>query len=43
MDCFMGIGATGIACVQTGRDFIGVEIDGKYYDIAKKRIEEATA
>ena len=40
-DIAMGSGTTGVACVQTGRNFIGIEIDPKYYDIAEKRIEEA--
>lgn len=39
MDCFMGIGATGIACKQLNRNFIGCEIDKTYFDIAKRRIE----
>jgi len=41
LDPFMGSGTTGVACVQTGRRFIGIEIEPKYFDIAKKRIEEA--
>jgi DNA modification methylase len=41
LDCFMGSGTTGVACVQTGRNFIGIEIDPTYYDIAVKRIFEA--
>jgi len=40
-DWFMGGGTTGVACVQTGRKFIGVEIDERYFDIACKRIEAA--
>ena len=40
-DPFMGSGTTGVACVQTGRKFIGIEIDPKYFEIAKKRIEAA--
>ncbi len=43
MDPFMGSAATGVACVQTGRRFIGVEIDEGYYAIAEKRIAEARA
>lgn len=39
LDCFMGIGSTGVACANTNRNFIGVEIDKKYFDIAKDRIE----
>jgi site-specific DNA-methyltransferase (adenine-specific) len=41
LDPFMGSGTTGVACVQTGRRFIGIEIDPGYFDIAKKRISEA--
>lgn len=40
-DCFMGSGSTGVACVNTGRDFIGIELDADYFNIAKKRIEDA--
>jgi site-specific DNA-methyltransferase (adenine-specific) len=40
-DPFMGSGTTGVACVQLGRNFIGCEIDPKYFDIAKKRIAQA--
>ena len=40
-DPFMGSGSTGVACANTGRDFVGIELDGKYFDIAKNRIEEA--
>ena len=40
MDCFTGIGATGIACKQLNRDFISCEIDKTYFDIAKKHINE---
>lgn len=38
LDPFMGSGTTGVACVQTGRRFIGCEIDEGYYKIARKRI-----
>lgn len=41
LDPFMGSGTTGVACVQTGRDFIGVEIDPTYFAIAERRIAEA--
>ena len=41
LDPFMGSGTTGVACVQTGRKFIGIEIDRTYYAIAEKRIKEA--
>jgi DNA modification methylase len=40
LDPFMGSGTTGVACVQTGRNFIGIEIEPKYYDIARQRIEQ---
>jgi DNA modification methylase len=40
-DPFMGSGTTGVACVQTGRKFIGIEIEPKYFEIAVKRIEQA--
>jgi len=43
LDPFMGSGTTGVACVQTGRNFIGIEIDRGYYEIAEKRIREAQA
>ena len=41
LDCFMGSGSTGVACVNTNRNFIGIELDEGYFNIAKKRIEEA--
>jgi len=41
LDPFMGSGTTGVACVQTGRNFIGIEIEEKYFNIAEKRIAEA--
>lgn len=37
-DPFMGSGSTGVACVNTNRNFIGIELDKKYFEIAKKRI-----
>lgn len=40
-DPFMGSGTTGVAAVQMGRDFIGIEREPKYFDIACKRIEDA--
>jgi site-specific DNA-methyltransferase (adenine-specific) len=39
LDPFMGSGTTGVACVNTNRKFIGIELDEKYFEIAKKRIE----
>lgn len=41
VDPFMGSGTTGVAAVQMGRKFIGIERERKYFDIACKRIEEA--
>lgn len=37
----MGSGSTGVACVNTGRNFIGMELDKNYFSIAKERIENA--
>ena len=39
-DPFMGSGTTGVACVQLGRKFIGIEIEPKYFDIAVRRISD---
>lgn len=39
LDPFMGVGGTGLACKELERDFIGIEIDEKYFKIAKDRIE----
>ena len=41
MDTFMGSGATGVAACQTGRNFIGIELDKGYFENAKKRIMDA--
>ncbi len=41
LDPFMGSGTTGVACVNLGRKFIGIEIDEDYFNIACRRIEEA--
>ena len=43
LDPFMGSGTTGVACVKTGRKFIGIELDPAYCEIAKQRIEKAIA
>lgn len=39
LDNCMGSGSTGVACVNTGRKFIGIELENKYYEIAKQRID----
>ena len=36
----MGSGTTGVACVNLNRNFIGIELDDKYFEIAKERIEK---
>ena len=41
LDNCMGSGSTGVACVNTGRKFIGMELDPGYFEVAKQRIEEA--
>jgi site-specific DNA-methyltransferase (adenine-specific) len=41
LDPFMGSGTTGVACVQTGRRFIGIELDPVYFAVAERRIAEA--
>lgn len=41
LDPFMGSGTTGVACVNLGRKFIGIELDKAYFDIACRRIEKA--
>ena len=38
LDFTMGSGSTGVACVNTNRNFIGIEMDEKYFEIAEKRI-----
>ena len=41
LDFTMGSGSTGVACMNTNRKFIGIELDNNYFNIAKQRIEEA--
>ena len=41
LDFTMGSGSTGVACINTNRNFIGIEQDKKYFDIAEQRIEDA--
>ena len=40
LDFTMGTGTTGVACVKNRRNFVGIEIDKKYYDMAEKRLKE---
>lgn len=40
LDPFMGSGSTGVACVNTGREFIGFEKEERFFEIAKTRIEQ---
>lgn len=42
IDNCMGSGSTGVACINTNRNFIGIELDEKYFKIAKERIEKAS-
>lgn len=43
LDPFSGSGTTGVACIETGRNFLGFEIDPRWCDLANKRIEAAKA
>ena len=43
LDFTMGSGTTGVACKNLNRNFIGIELDKKYFEIAKERIEEYNA
>lgn len=40
LDCFLGSGTTAVACILENRKYIGIELNEKYYDIAKQRIKE---
>lgn len=42
LDPFMGAGAVGVACAEMGLPYVGIEINRNYFDIATKRIEDAT-
>ena len=42
LDFTMGSGSTGAACINTDRKFIGIELDDKYFEIAKNRLKDAT-
>jgi DNA modification methylase len=41
LDCFMGSGTTGVACVQNNRKYIGIELNAEYCEIARERIKES--
>lgn len=43
LDCFVGSGTTGVACVNLNRNFIGIEKDAEYYEVARERIAKAAA
>ena len=38
-DCFMGVGTTGVSCLENNRKFIGIELDKTYFNISKERLE----
>jgi site-specific DNA-methyltransferase (adenine-specific) len=40
LDNCMGSGSTGVACKNTNREFIGMELDEKYFEIARNRLED---
>ena len=42
LDPFMGVGSTGVACKEMNRNFIGIEIEKKYFNLAKKRLKETS-
>ena len=43
LDSFMGSGTTGVACIETGRNFIGIEKDATYFAVAEQRLADAAA
>ena len=43
LDPFIGSGSTGVACIRTKRDFTGIELDKRYFETAKERIEKAVS
>ena len=42
LDLFMGAGTTAVVCANTGRNYIGIELNPEYVTIASERIEQAT-
>ena len=38
LDCFMGVGTTGVVCLENNRKFIGVELDNTYFNISQERL-----
>ena len=42
LDCFMGSGSVGVSAIKNNRNFIGIELDNTYFEIAKNRIEEVS-
>ena len=42
LDCTMGSGSTGVACIEMGRRFVGIELDEDIFKVAQERINEAT-
>lgn len=42
LDCFMGTGTTGAVCVSENRNFIGIEINDEYFNVAKNRIDNVS-
>lgn len=40
LDPFMGAGSTGVACLETGRSFIGMELAPAYYEISRQRLRQ---
>lgn len=43
IDCFMGVGTTGVACMKMNRNFIGIELHAEYFAISQRRIADAAA
>ena len=41
LDMFAGSGSTGVACLNTNRKFLGIEMEEKYFDIGVKRMQES--